>query len=77
MYLFLYFLKFVISIFIWRITLEISVLLCALMCLSSVNIISIYTLISLFAFASNVLFFYLHVYNILPNKLNQSINQLM
>ena len=36
----LYFLKFILSIF-WRTTLETSVLLCALMCLSSVNIIFI------------------------------------
>ena len=40
MYLFLYFRKFIISIFL-RTTLETSVLLCALMCLSSVNIIFI------------------------------------
>ena len=40
MYLFLYFLKFILSIFL-RTTLETSVLLCALMCLSSVNIILI------------------------------------
>ena len=40
MYLFLYFLKFFLSIF-WRTTLETSVLLCALMCLTSVNIICI------------------------------------
>ena len=36
----LYFLKFILSIF-WRTTLETSVLLCALMCLFSVNIIFI------------------------------------
>ena len=36
----LYFLKFILSIF-WRTTLETSVPLCALMCLSSVNIIFI------------------------------------
>ena len=40
MYLFLYFLKFILSIF-WRTTLEASMLTCALMCLSSVNIIFI------------------------------------
>ena len=40
MYLFLYFLKFILSIFL-RTTLETSVLLCALMRLSSVNIIFI------------------------------------
>ena len=40
MYLFLYFLKFILSIF-WRTTLEASMLMCALMCLSSVNIIFI------------------------------------
>ena len=41
MYLCLYFLKFILSIYFWRTTLETSVLLCALMCLSSVNIIFI------------------------------------
>ena len=40
MYLFLYFLKFILSI-IFRTTWETSVPLCALMCLSSVNIIFI------------------------------------
>ena len=38
------FLKFILSILFWRTTLETSVLLCALMCLSSVNIIFIYIL---------------------------------
>ena len=64
MYLFLYFHKLFISIF-WRTTLETSVLLCNLMCLSSVNII--YMLISLFAFASNVII--CMYYNVLTNKL--------
>ena len=41
MYLFLYFLKFILSIIFWGTTFEIGVLLCALMCLSSVNIIFI------------------------------------
>ena len=48
-YLYLYLLKSILSI-LFRTTLETSVLLCALMCLSSVNII--YMLISLFAYAS-------------------------
>ena len=47
-----FFLKFILSIF-WRTTLETSVLLCALICLSSVNII--YRLISLFSYASNTI----------------------
>ena len=49
MYLYLYLLKSILSILV-RTTLETSVLLCALMCLSSVNII--FMLISLFAYAS-------------------------
>ena len=49
MYLYLYLLKSILSI-LFRTTLETSVLLCALMCLSSVNII--YMLILLFAYAS-------------------------
>ena len=48
--LFVIFFKFILSIF-WRTTLGTSVLLCALMCLSSESIT--YMLISLFAYASN------------------------
>ena len=46
-------------------------LLCALMCLSSVNII--YVLISLFAYASNTNYFIYMYYNVLPNKLTIEI----
>ena len=47
---FFYFLKFILIIF-WRTTFETSVLLCAVMCLSSVNIV--HMLNSLFPYASN------------------------
>ena len=51
----LFFLKSILNIF-GRTTLETSVLLCALMCLSSVNIIRM--LISLFAYALNTIFLF-------------------
>ena len=45
-----FFLNSFLNFFIWRTTLETSVLLCALMCLSSVNIIYIYIYIYIYAY---------------------------
>ena len=57
MYLFFIFLNSFL-VFFWRTTLETNVLLCALMCLSSVNMIFICTV----------------YYNLLPNKLTHSLS---
>ena len=68
MYLLFYFLKLIFSIF--STILEISVLLCALLCLSSVKL---YVYVdTLFAFASNPCFNCMYIF--LLNPLNISIN---
>ena len=67
---FLDFLKFIFIMF-WGTTVKTSMLLCAIVCISSVKNIYTYVLISLFVFAYSV--FVCIYYNGLPNKLTHAL----